>query len=124
MLHPLYMEKSDYLVFVLCCFVVCMALLASLPVPVPVTVPVFIHLLPSDLSCMYKLFSRVEGGLMCMVKCMSAHLRETGDQVYIYTTRGSSFFFGNVTALGVLCCFALLFVWLLSSYLLLLSLRD
>ena len=25
-------------------------------------------------------------------------------------TRGSSFFFGKVTALGVLCCFALLFV--------------
>ena len=32
-----------------------------------------------DLSCMYKLFSRVEGGLACMVKCMSAHLRETGN---------------------------------------------
>jgi cullin 3 len=31
-----------------------------------------------DLSCMYKLFSRVEGGLACMVKCMSGHLRETG----------------------------------------------
>ena len=28
---------------------------------------------------MYKLFSRVEGGLACMVKCMSAHLRETGN---------------------------------------------
>ena len=27
---------------------------------------------------MYKLFSRVEGGLACMVKCMSGHLRETG----------------------------------------------
>ena len=25
-------------------------------------------------------------------------------------TRGSSFFFGKVTALGVLCCFAMLFV--------------
>ena len=31
-----------------------------------------------DLSCMYKLFSRGEGGLACMVKCMSGHLRETG----------------------------------------------
>ena len=31
-----------------------------------------------DLSCMYKLFSRVEGGLACMVRCMSGHLRETG----------------------------------------------
>jgi cullin 3 len=27
---------------------------------------------------MYKLFSRVEGGLACMVRCMSGHLRETG----------------------------------------------
>ena len=36
-------------------------------------------------------------------------------------TRGSSFFLGKVTALGVLCCFALLFVspcLLLSSFLL------
>ena len=35
-------------------------------------------------------------------------------------TRGSSFFFRNMTALGVLCCFALLFVWpclLLPSFL-------
>ena len=29
---------------------------------------------------------------------------------YMCPTRGSSFFFGKVTALGVLCCFALLFV--------------
>ena len=29
---------------------------------------------------------------------------------YVYFSRGSSFFFGKVTALGVLCCFALLFV--------------
>ena len=27
------------------------------------------------------------------------------------STRGSSFLFGKVTALGVLCCFALFFVW-------------
>ena len=31
-----------------------------------------------DLACMYKLFLRVEGGLECIVGCMSAHLRETG----------------------------------------------
>ena len=30
---------------------------------------------------MYKLFSRVEGGLQCIVKCMSAHLRETGKSI-------------------------------------------
>ena len=42
-----------------------------------------------------------------------------------YPTRSSSFFFRKVTALGVLCCSALLFVWpclLLSSFLLHLSL--
>ena len=114
------MEKSDYLVFVLCCFVVCMALLASLPVPVPVTVPVFIHLLlPSDLSCMYKLFSRVEGGLMCMVKCMSAHLRETGDQVYIYNVHHlrQLIFLWKCDCLGcvVLLCFVV--VCMASSFL-------
>ena len=40
-------------------------------------------------------------------------------------TQGSSFFFEKVTALGVLCCFALLFVWpclLISFFLLHLSL--
>ena len=31
-----------------------------------------------DLACMYKLFARVDGGLQCIVKCLSAHLRETG----------------------------------------------
>ena len=35
----------------------------------------------ADLSCMYKLFSRVEGGLQCIVKCMSTHLRETGRSI-------------------------------------------
>ena len=30
---------------------------------------------------MYKLFSRVEGGLQCVVKCMSSHLRETGRNI-------------------------------------------
>ena len=29
---------------------------------------------------------------------------------HVHPTRGSLFFFGKVTALGVLCCFALLFV--------------
>jgi len=27
---------------------------------------------------MYKLFARVDGGLQCIVKCLSTHLRETG----------------------------------------------
>lgn len=35
----------------------------------------------ADLSCMYKLFCRVEGGLQCIVKCMSTHLRETGRSI-------------------------------------------
>ncbi len=30
---------------------------------------------------MYKLFSRVEGGLPCIVKCMSAHLRDAGRNI-------------------------------------------
>lgn len=34
-----------------------------------------------DLSCMYKLFCRVEGGLQCIVRCMSTHLRETGRSI-------------------------------------------
>ncbi len=32
----------------------------------------------TDLSCMYKLFHRVDDGLQCIVSCMSMHLRETG----------------------------------------------
>ena len=35
----------------------------------------------TDLLCMYKLFSRVCGGLMCVVRCMSTHLRETGRSI-------------------------------------------
>lgn len=34
----------------------------------------------SDLGRMYKLYSRVDGGLLCLMKCMSAHLRETGEE--------------------------------------------
>ena len=30
---------------------------------------------------MFKLFARVEGGLQCIVKCMSTHLRETGRSI-------------------------------------------
>ena len=30
---------------------------------------------------MYKLFCRVEGGLGCIVRCMSVHLRETGRSI-------------------------------------------
>lgn len=30
---------------------------------------------------MYKLFCRVDGGLVCIVRCMSAHLRETGRSI-------------------------------------------
>lgn len=42
-----------------------------------------VHALPphSDLSCMYKLFARVDDGLSCMIKYLSAHLRETGKSV-------------------------------------------
>ena len=32
----------------------------------------------SDLSCMFKLFGRVESGHQVMVGCMSKHLRELG----------------------------------------------
>ena len=35
----------------------------------------------TDLACMYKLFVRVEGGLACIVKCLSTHLRETGRNI-------------------------------------------
>ena len=38
-------------------------------------------LISPDLLCMYKLFSRVEGGLVCIVKCMSIHLRDTGRSI-------------------------------------------
>lgn len=31
-----------------------------------------------DLNCMYKLFSRVDGGLQCIIQCVSAYLREQG----------------------------------------------
>ena len=34
-----------------------------------------------DLSCMYKLFARVEGGLPCMIKYLSTYLRESGRRV-------------------------------------------
>ncbi|XP_064394633.1 cullin-3-like [Halichondria panicea] len=34
-----------------------------------------------DLQCMYKLFQRVEGGLTCVVRCMSSHLRESGRSI-------------------------------------------
>ena len=53
---------------------------------------------------------------MCMV--------ERSSVVGSNPTRGSSFFFGKLTGLGVLCCFALLFVGpclLLPSFLLHLS---
>lgn len=30
---------------------------------------------------MFKLFSRVDGGLQCIVRCMSTHLRETGRSI-------------------------------------------
>jgi len=30
---------------------------------------------------MYKLFSRVVGGLACIVRCLSTHLRETGRSI-------------------------------------------
>ena len=35
----------------------------------------------SDLHCMFKLFARVDGGLQCIVKCVSGHLRETGRSI-------------------------------------------
>ena len=34
----------------------------------------------SDHGRMYKLYTRVDGGLLCLMKCMSAHLRETGER--------------------------------------------
>lgn len=36
------------------------------------------HASPSDLACMYKLFSRVPNGLKTMCECMSSYLREQG----------------------------------------------
>jgi len=40
--------------------------------------PPFVLLNPSDLGCMYKLFSRVPNGLKTMCECMSSYLREQG----------------------------------------------
>ena len=46
----------------------------------------------------------------CTCTCMYMYLSRVQSVVGSSPTRGSSFFLGKVTALGVLCCFALLFV--------------
>ena len=55
--------------------------------------------------------------------CDDVRRRGGGRNIHVWSvvglnpTRGSTFVFGKVTALGVLCCFALLFLWLLSFFL-------
>ena len=35
----------------------------------------------TDLALMYKLYNRVEGGLLVLMKSLSVHLRERGEKV-------------------------------------------
>ena len=56
---------------------------------------------------------------VCLTLLASFFLPKTCTCIYTYSilpTRGSSFFFGQVTALGVLCCFALYDLSSASSY--------
>ena len=53
----------------------------SLP-PLPTASPLSLSLpIPTDLTCMYNLFARVDDGLQWMIKYLSAHLRESGRRV-------------------------------------------
>ena len=49
---------------------------------------------------------------LCVCMCVGGHMNYDVQivQCTCTCTRGSSFFLGKITALGVLCCFALLFV--------------
>ena len=71
-----------------------------------------LHVLFSPVSSLSfsQFTATLSGSLTCIGQCLPyLPLYQSGPKHIVYMTRGSSFFLGKVTALGVLCCFALLF---------------